>query len=158
MDEKKKLFLRRAIELARENVDNGTGGPFGAVVVRKDVIVSEGSNRVVGNNDPTAHAEITAIREAGKRLRTFDLSDCEIFTSCEPCPMCLGAIYWSRIKKIYFAASKTDAAKAGFDDDFIYREFSLPVEKRELPVEQMLKMEAVKVLKRWDDSENKKPY
>ena len=119
-------FLLRAIQLARANVSNRTGGPFGAVVVKDGVIIGEGANHVTTLNDPTAHAEIVAIRTACRYLDSFELSGCEIYSSCEPCPMCLAAIYWSRASKIYFAASREDAASAGFDDEFLYRELARP--------------------------------
>lgn len=118
--------MRKAIELSVENVKNG-GGPFGAVIVKGDEIVATGVNRVTAHNDPTAHAEVSAIREACRRLGTFDLSGCEIYTSCEPCPMCLGAIYWAHLDKIYYGNNKDDAADIGFDDSFIYEELALPV-------------------------------
>ena len=124
-----KEFMRKAIELSVENVKNG-GGPFGAVIVKGDEIVATGVNRVTAHNDPTAHAEVSAIREACRRLGTFDLSGCEIYTSCEPCPMCLGAIYWAHLDKIYYGNNKDDAADIGFDDSFIYEELALPRQNR----------------------------
>ena len=126
-------YLKEAIRLAKENVKTGQGGPFGAVIVKNGEIISAGANQVTGTNDPTAHAEIVAIREACKKLNSFQLDDCIIYASCEPCPMCLGAIYWARPKMIVFAASNGDAAKAGFDDSFIYKEIPLPIEKRCIP-------------------------
>jgi tRNA(Arg) A34 adenosine deaminase TadA len=119
-------FMRRAIELSRLGMQRGDGGPFGAVIVRAGEIVGEGWNRVVATNDPTAHGEILAIRDACRRLRTFILEECELYTSSEPCPMCLGAIYWARLRRIYFSNTRADAARIGFDDDFIYREIALP--------------------------------
>ena len=128
---KREYFMRKAIELAIENVKNG-GGPFGALIVHNNKIVATGVNRVTSNNDPTAHAEIMAIRSACSKLGTFNLSGCEIYTSCEPCPMCLGAIYWSHIDKIYYGANQYDAAAIDFDDSFIYKEIALPKNKRKI--------------------------
>jgi len=141
-------FLQRAIELARDNVRLG-GGPFGAVVVKHEQIVGEGVNSVTRSNDPTAHAEIMAIRAACAELNDFSLTGAHIFTSCEPCPMCLGAIYWARLGKIWYAATRADAAHIGFDDDFLYRELSLPVAARSLPVEQLEQADAVQVMHQW---------
>ena len=141
-------LMREAIRLSIENVANG-GGPFGAVIARDGEIVATGVNRVTANNDPTAHAEVSAIRSASQRLGTFNLSDCEIFTSCEPCPMCLGAIYWARLKKVYYANTKADAKAIGFDDSFIYDELALPQDKRKLPAEAMLRNEAIKAFEAW---------
>ena len=142
-------FLLRAIELARENIVNRAGGPFGAVVVKDGVIVAEGANHVTTHNDPTAHAEIVAIRNACRELNSFELSGCEIYSSCEPCPMCLAAIYWSRASKIYFAASREDAARAGFDDEFLYRELALPLAGRSLPIERLACVEADQPFQDW---------
>ena len=150
-------FMRKAIELSIDNVKNG-GGPFGAVIVRGDDIIATGVNRVTANNDPTAHAEVSAIRSASQRLGTFNLSDCEIFTSCEPCPMCLGAIYWARLKKVYYANTKADAKAIGFDDSFIYDELALPQDKRKLPSEAMLRNEAIKTFELWAAKEDKTEY
>jgi len=144
--------------LAKHNVHNGDGGPFGAVVVKDGEIIGRGGNRVTINNDPTAHAEIVAIREAAKNLGTFDLSGCEIYASCEPCPMCLGAIYWSHLDKLFYAATKDDAAKANFDDSFIYAEFAKPKDQRQLQSVQMMREDAVKVFDAWNASEKKIPY
>lgn len=127
----KEALIQRAIDLAAENVKQG-GGPFGAVIVREGTILAEGVNRVTAQHDPTAHAEVQAIRAAAARLNTFDLSGCEIYSSCEPCPMCLGSIYWARLDRLYYAATKQDAARAGFDDAFIYRELALPIHERHL--------------------------
>jgi guanine deaminase len=151
-------FMRMAIALSKRNVDSASGGPFGAVVVKDGKLIAKSPNKVTATNDPTAHAEIAAIRLASKKLGTFDLSECVIYTSCEPCPMCLGAIYWSRISKIYFANTKHDAAEAGFDDKFIYDELDLPVEKRALPVEQLLRDEAIEAFKQWQKSIAKVEY
>ena len=156
--EDKKAFMAKAISLAKENVQSVYGGPFGAVVVKDGKIVGIGRNRVTEDNDPTAHAEIVAIRDAAKKLDTFDLSGCQIYSSCEPCPMCLGAIYWSHFDKLYYAATKDDAAKADFDDSFIYKEFSLPKEERSILSVQMMRESAVKVFDEWINAENKIPY
>lgn len=150
-------FLLQAIRMAEDNVRNG-GGPFGAIVVKDGKIVGEGVNRVTRNNDPTAHAEVVAIRDACKNLGTFQLTDCDIYTSCEPCPMCLGAIYWSRPAKVYFAASKEDAAEAGFDDAFIYKELELPYSNRSLGMEQGCEDERTEPFKLWEDSQSKTDY
>ncbi len=154
----KKVFMAKAISLAKENVQLVHGGPFGAVVVKDGKIVGIGRNRVTEDNDPTAHAEIVAIRDAAKKLDTFDLSGCQIYSSCEPCPMCLGAIYWARFDKLYYAATKDDAAKADFDDSFIYKEFSLPKEERSILSVQMMRESAVKVFDEWIKAENKIQY
>ena len=150
--------MMKAIQLARENVLKSNGGPFGAVVVKDGEIIGTGINKVTSNHDPTAHAEIVAIREACNHLQTFDLTGCEIYTSCEPCPMCLGSIYWASLSKLYYAATKDDAAKANFKDAHIYREFNLPKEKRSLPSSQMLRDEALKVFESWNSSHNKTLY
>lgn len=149
--------MRRAIVLSVDNVRNG-GGPFGAVITRNGEVVATGVNRVTANNDPTAHAEVSAIRNAAEALGTFDLSDCEIYTSCEPCPMCLGAIYWARLKKVYFANNKTDAKNIGFDDSFIYDEFALPRQERKLASEILLHDEAMEAFRLWDRKEDKIEY
>lgn len=150
-------FMRRAIELSRQSVEQG-GGPFGAVVVRNGTVLAEASNTVALRRDPTAHAEVEAIRAACSRLSSFELEGAEIYTSCEPCPMCLGAIYWARIERIYYAGDRDDAADAGFDDEFIYREISLPPASRSLPAEQLLQEEAQQVFEQWKHTENKIPY
>ncbi len=150
-------FMRQAIALAVENVKNG-GGPFGAVVVRNGEIVATGVNRVTPDNDPTAHAEVKAIRAACTKLGTFDLSGCVIYSSCEPCPMCLGAIYWAHIDKIYYGANQHDAAAVNFDDSFIYRELELPVGKRRKPVENILHNEALAPFNLWKEKEDKVEY
>lgn len=147
-----------AIKKAQENIATGKGGPFGAVVVRDGKIISAVGNRVTSTNDPTAHAEVVAIREACKTLDTFDLSGCEIYASCEPCPMCLGAIMWARIDKLYFAADRKDASRAGFDDEVFYTELALPVEKRILKPTQMMREEANEVFERWIEDNTKIPY
>ena len=149
--------MRKAIELSIENVANG-GGPFGAVIARNGEIIATGVNRVTANNDPTAHAEVSAIRAAAEKLGRFDLSDCEIFTSCEPCPMCLGALYWARLNKIYFANNKTDAKNIGFDDSFIYDELALPRDQRHLSAEEMMRNEAIKAFEAWTKKTDKIEY
>lgn len=151
-------FLRRAIALATENVLQGKGGPFGAVIVRDGEIIGEGTNSVTATNDPTAHAEVIAIRTAARALGTFDLSGCELYTSCEPCPMCLAATYWARISAIYYAANATDAAKAGFDDAFLYNELRKDHASRALPSRQLLADEAWASFKAWVESPNKIEY
>ena len=151
-------FMRIAIELSEYNVKQGMGGPFGAVIVKDGMIIARSANRVVPEKDPTAHAEISVIRLACKELDTHNLEGCEIYTSCEPCPMCLGAIYWARIEKIYYANTKTDAADIGFDDHFIYDELACEMDKRELPFVQLLHHEALAVFKLWNESESKTDY
>ena len=150
-------FMRQAIALAVENIKNG-GGPFGAVIVKDGKIIATGANRVTVNNDPTAHAEVSAIRAACTKLGTFDLSGCVIYTSCEPCPMCLGAIYWAHIDKIYYGANQYDAAKIDFDDSFIYRELELTPDKRNKPVENILHDEALAPFRAWQEKEDKIRY
>jgi len=152
------FFLKRAIELAQENVKKGQGGPFGAVIVKDGKIIAEGTNLVTSSNDPTAHAEIVAIRNACKELGTFQLTDCEIYSSCEPCPMCLGAIYWARPKRLIFAATRQEAAQAGFDDEFIYQEVSKSIEQRQLPTQQLPIEERMKPFDEWNNTNNKIPY
>ena len=139
-------------------MDNNEGGPFGAVVVKDGKIIGRGNNRVTSSNDPTAHAEVTAIRNACTHLETFDLNGCEIYTSCEPCPMCLAAIYWARIDTIYYANTKKDAAEIDFDDAFFYEELDKPIEDRSIPMKQMLREEAITVFRDWSDKEDKTPY
>lgn len=154
----KKELMNKAIELSKYGMDNNFGGPFGAIIVKNGEIVAEGFNRVTSSNDPTAHAEITAIRNACQKLGTFDLSGCEIYTSCEPCPMCLAAIYWARIEKIYYANTKNDAAKIDFDDDFIYEEFKKTRDNRTIPTEQVGRDEAIKVFEIWNNKNDKTEY
>jgi guanine deaminase len=151
-------FMQMAIDLSEYNVKNGQGGPFGAVIVKEGMVLARSANKVVPTNDPTAHAEISAIRLACQELGSFSLAGCEIYTSCEPCPMCLGAIYWARIDKIYYANTKADAAAIGFDDHFIYEELDLPMEKRKLPVVQLMRDEALGIFKLWSETENKTEY
>lgn len=153
----KEELMRKAIELSIENVANG-GGPFGAVIARDGSIVATGVNRVTSNCDPTAHAEVSAIRAACKELGTFDLSGCEIYTSCEPCPMCLGAIYWAHLDKIYYGNNKHDAAAIGFDDAFIYEELDLKVEERKLSSQVLLPEEAIKAFQDWEHKTDKVEY
>ena len=157
MTTKKEDFMKLAIKLAVENVENG-GGPFGAVIVRDNRVIATGANRVTANNDPTAHAEVCAIRAACRELQTFDLSGCDIYTSCEPCPMCLGAIYWAHIDHIYYGCNKHDAAAAGFDDSFIYKEISLPKEQRSKAIEEMLSEEAMSTFDAWRNNDQRKEY
>ena len=154
----KNKFMQAAINLARKNLKLKNGGPFGAIVVKDGKIIGRGMNTVTSENDPTAHAEINAIREACENLHSFQLTDCDIYSSCEPCPMCLGAIYWARPRKLYFAASRDDAAKAGFDDAEIYREIELPVTNRKLPTEQFSQSEAVELFNTWSKTESKIKY
>lgn len=150
-------LMREAIRLSEENVNNG-GGPFGAVIARDGEIVATGVNRVTASHDPTAHAEVNAIREACRRLGTFDLSGCEIYSSCEPCPMCLGAIYWAHIGKLYYGNNKTDAKNIGFDDSFIYEELELPRDRRRLPSEPLLSDEAAEAFRKWMEKDDKVEY
>ena len=150
--------MLEAIKKAGENIKNGIGGPFGAVVVRNGKIIASVGNRVTSTNDPTAHAEVVAIREACTALETFDLTGCEIYASCEPCPMCLGAIMWARIDKLYYAANRADASRAGFDDELFYTELALPVEKRMLKPTQLMQKEANVVFDKWIEDGNKIPY
>jgi tRNA(Arg) A34 adenosine deaminase TadA len=151
-------FLHRAIQLSIERMQAGEGGPFGAVVVRGGEIVGEGSNRVTSDNDPTAHAEIVAIRDACRRLATFRLEGCQLYASCEPCPMCLSAIYWARIDRLYYAATREDAAAAGFDDSLIYDEIALPPAARKLPMTQALRQEALAAMAAWRRKEDRIEY
>jgi len=153
-----KEFMRRAIELAERNMRNYEGGPFGALIVRDGRVLAEGHNRVTSCNDPTAHAEVVAIREACARLETFALQGASIYTSCEPCPMCLAAIYWARIERIYFANTRADAAAIGFDDDFLYREIALPLRERSIPAQRLLGDEALVVFREWLALPGRTPY
>ena len=151
------IFMLRAIELSKKSIGEG-GGPFGCVIVNKNNIIAEGYNQVTKNNDPTAHAEIVTIRKACKKLNTFDLSNVQIFTSCEPCPMCLSAIYWARINKIYYGNSRKDAALIDFDDEHIYNELKLDIEKRKIRMTQINNNEALEAFKLWKKTENKTKY
>ena len=156
-DAQGQAFMRRAIALSRENVKRG-GGPFGAVIVKAGEVVGEGFNRVTATNDPTAHAEVVAIRDACARLGTFSLAGCEIYTSCEPCPMCLSAIYWARLERIWFANTKVDAAAIAFDDHFIYDELAKPVERRAIPMTGMLREEALAAFQDWQANASRVRY
>jgi tRNA(Arg) A34 adenosine deaminase TadA len=151
-------FMARAIQLSIENVYSGRGGPFGAVVVKDGAVIAEGSNQVTSTNDPTAHAEVVAIREACRSLALFDLEGCEIYCSCEPCPMCLGAIYWARVSRIYFANADEDASKIGFDDSLIYRELAQPHAERKIPMIQMMREEALEAFRAWQNKPDKIEY
>jgi guanine deaminase len=151
-------FMREAIALARAGMREGCGGPFGAVIVKDGEIIARGCNRVTSTCDPTAHAEVVAIREAARRLATFSLEGCEIYATCEPCPMCLAAIYWARLDRLYFASTRLDAASAGFDDDAIYREIPLPVAERSLATQLLLGDEAWKVFEEWNAKADKILY
>jgi guanine deaminase len=150
--------MRRAIELSLEMMRSGRGGPFGAVIVKDGKIIAEGSNQVTSTNDPTAHAEVVAVRRACQALQTFDLTGCEIYTSCEPCPMCLSAIYWARCARIYFANDRHDAAKIGFRDDFLYHEIPLPLGQRAIPASRLLQAEGWAAFEEWDRREDKIVY
>ena len=149
--------MREAIRLASANVENG-GGPFGAAIARGGEIIATGVNRVTANCDPTAHAEVSAIRAAAQKLGTFNLSGCEIYSSCEPCPMCLGAIYWARLDRLFYGNTKADAARIGFDDAFIYKELALPLAERTLRAEQLLGKEAIATFEAWEQKTDKTPY
>jgi len=151
-------FMREAIRISLENVASGNGGPFGAVIVQDGKIIASSSNVVTSIKDPTAHAEVMAIRAACKILNTFQLQGCEIYCSCEPCPMCLGAIYWARLDKIYYANTKKDAAEINFDDEFIYNELDLSIEQRQLPTVQLLRDEAQIAFIQWRDSTDRIEY
>jgi len=155
--ERDKQLMRMAIKLSAESVEKG-GGPFGAVIAKDGEVIAATSNSVTLLNDPTAHAEVSCIREACRKLGTFDLSGCMIYTSCEPCPMCLGAIYWARLDRIFYANNRKDAAEIDFDDDFIYQELDKPLEERSLPVIPMLRSEALPVFRQWQSKEDKKEY
>jgi guanine deaminase len=146
-------FMRMAIELSEYNIKEKLGGPFGAVIVKNGEVVASSANKVIPENDPTAHAEVSAIRLACAALGTHNLSGCEIYTSCEPCPMCFGAIYWARIDKIYYANTKTDAADIGFDDHFIYNEIACEMDDRRLPFVQLLRDEALQAFKKWKEND-----
>ncbi|MBC7370217.1 MAG: nucleoside deaminase [Bdellovibrionaceae bacterium] len=150
--------MKRAIQLSAENMRAGAGGPFGAVIVKNGQIVGEGFNQVTSTNDPTAHAEVVAIRNACRGLNSFDLSGAEIYASCEPCPMCLAAIYWARIDKIYFANTRQDAAAIDFDDDFLYQEIPKPISQRKIPTVQCMHDEAIPVFKEWKSKVDKVSY
>jgi guanine deaminase len=149
MTEREHHFMQAAIDLARQGMVNGEGGPFGCVIVKADVIVGQGCNSVTSKYDPTAHAEVVAIRDACRHLQTHQLTGCELYTSCEPCPMCMGAIYWARPERVYFAATRFDAADAGFDDSFIYEEIACALDNRRIPMIQAAREQSVKVFEEW---------
>jgi guanine deaminase len=151
-------LMRRAIALSAEKMRAGLGGPFGAVIARDGQIIAEGYNQVTSGNDPTAHAEVVAIRAASARLGTFSLQGCEMYTSCEPCPMCLGAIYWARLDRVYYANTRVDAAAIGFDDDHIYRELDKPIDGRAVPFIHLQSEEARRIFKEWLEKTDKIPY
>lgn len=151
-------FMQEAIALSRNGIQGNEGGPFGCVVVKDDKVVGRGNNKVTSSNDPTAHAEVVAIRDACKNLGTFQLDDCEIFTSCEPCPMCMGAIYWARPTKVYYANNRTDAANIGFDDSMIYEELAADIDKRKIPIISVGRDEALKVFEEWQNKQDKVSY
>jgi len=150
--------MREAIRISVAKMRGDQGGPFGAVVVRQDKIIGRGWNRVTSTNDPTAHAEVVAIRDACQQLKTFQLDDCELYTSCEPCPMCLSAVYWARLKRVYYGNTRKDAARIAFDDDFIYREVALPISSRKIPMKQLLRKEALAAFVEWKHKADKIPY
>src|ERR1700722_11425186 len=154
----RKEFMWAAIRLSLQKMRENRGGPFGAVVVRDGEIIARGWNQVTSSDDPTAHAEVVAIRRACKKLKSFQLDRCELYTSCEPCPMCLGAIYWARLRKIYYANTRKDAAAIKFDDDFLYREVVRPVSRRKIPMTQLLHQEALQVFAEWRKKTDKIPY
>ena len=158
MTEDDKKFMQRAIELAQEGMNNNAGGPFGAVVVKDGKIIGEGYNKVTSTNDPTAHAEVTAIRNACQYLGSFQLDDCIIYTSCEPCPMCLGAIYWARPKMVYFGCNREDAAAIGFDDQFIYDELNQDLDNRQIKIVRLMRKEALSAFDAWSKKGDKTEY
>jgi len=151
-------FMRQAIRVSLAKMRANLGGPFGAIVVRNGKVVGRGWNQVTSTNDPTAHAEICAIRDACQRLKTFQLKDCELYTSCEPCPMCLAAIYWARLRTVYYGNTRRDAARIEFDDDLIYREIAAPIRRRKIPMKQLLRSEALLVFKEWQTKADKVRY
>jgi len=151
-------FMTQAIEQSENGMKNNDGGPFGAIVVKDGKIVGVGNNKVTSSNDPTAHAEVIAIRDACKNLNTFQLDGCVLYTSCEPCPMCLGAIYWARPDKVFYANTREDAAQIGFDDDFIYSEINLPMNERKIPFEQISREESLQVFRQWSQKSDKTAY
>lgn len=154
----KEQFMQEAIELARKGIKQNQGGPFGAIVVKNNQIIGRGNNRVLANFDPTAHAEIVAIREACQSIGHFNLQGSILYTSCEPCPMCLGAIYWSRIDKIIYAANREDAKNIGFDDEFFYQELSKPIEQRLIPMHELMREQALVAFTEWQNKADKTPY
>lgn len=156
--ENHEIFMKAAINLAKKGMESNSGGPFGCVVVKDNKIIAEGCNRVTSTNDPTAHAEVVAIRKACEVLGAFQLDGCTVYTSCEPCPMCLGAIYWARPDKVFFGATKEDAAAIDFDDNFIYKEIELDFEKRHIGFENLLRQEANTVFEKWQGKKDKTEY
>lgn len=158
MSNQDKIFMQRAIDLSRKGMQSNEGGPFGAVVVKDGKIIAEGNNCVTSSNDPTAHAEVVAIRNACKALNTFQLDGCIVYTSCEPCPMCLGAIYWARPDKMFYACTKKDAARIGFDDDFIYKEIDLDPKDRSIPTAQLMNKQGNEVFIEWETKSDKIEY
>lgn len=151
MEPEKLTYLKAALDLASKNLEERNGGPFGCVIVKDGEIIATGYNEVIQQNDPTCHAEIVAIRKACQQLGTYQLTGCEVYSSCEPCPMCMGAIYWARAERLYYAASRQDAQEAGFDDKHIYEELSLPPGNRKIPARQRLRDEAVRIFERWKE-------
>jgi tRNA(Arg) A34 adenosine deaminase TadA len=158
MTEREKQFMEAAIDIARRGMQSNTGGPFGCIVVKDDKIVGRGANSVLAQNDPTAHAEVVAIRDACTYLKTFQLEGCEIYTSCEPCPMCMGAIYWARPSKVYYAATRHDAADAGFDDSLIYKELTVPMEQRQIEMINIGREKSCELFREWKDKPDKVDY
>ncbi len=158
MTEQDERFMQRAIALAQQGIDAGAGGPFGAVIVKDDEVIGEGYNQVTSTNDPTAHAEVVAIRNACRNLNSFQLDGCILYTSCEPCPMCLGAIYWARPARVFYAATREDAAKIGFDDQFIYEEIEKNFEHRQMKLVNVLRDEGLKVFESWTNKTDKTKY
>jgi tRNA(Arg) A34 adenosine deaminase TadA len=158
MTEREKQFMEAAIDIARRGMQSNTGGPFGCIVVKDDKIVGRGANSVLAQNDPTAHAEVVAIRDACTYLKTFQLEGCEIYTSCEPCPMCMGAIYWARPSKVYYAATRHDAADAGFDDSLIYKELTVPMEQRQIEMINIGREKSCELFREWRDKPDKVDY
>ncbi len=156
--ERKIIFMKEAVKVALEGMNNNKGGPFGCIVVKDNEVIGRGNNQVTSTNDPTAHAEIIAIREACKKLESFQLEGCEIYTSCEPCPMCLGAIYWARPDRVYYGSNQIDAANIGFDDEFIYKEIPLPYSERSIPFQQLGRDVALEAFIEWSKKEDKTEY
>ncbi|MBA4144665.1 MAG: tRNA-specific adenosine deaminase [Azospira oryzae] len=158
MNDNQQMFMREAVRLSQLSLQDGKGGPFGCVIVKDNKIIGRGNNQVTSSNDPTAHAEVMAIRDACRQLGTFQLEGCEVYTSCEPCPMCLGAIYWARPARVYYANTRKDAADIGFDDDFIYKEIEIPVLQRSIPFERMDTKEAKEVFATWQNKKDRIDY
>lgn len=158
IEEQHKQFMLEAIALSSQGMENNEGGPFGCVIVKNNVIIARGNNQVVSTNDPTAHAEINAIRNACRHLGAFQLDGCQLYASCEPCPMCLGAIYWARPERVFYACTRADAARIGFDDQFIYEEIMSDRQHRKIPMEQLLRLEALEVFSIWSEKRDKTYY